>query len=411
MNPLRITCRLAVRDWMSERLLSLCAVLTLASVLAPLLVLFGIRFGLVATMQQRLLEDPAILTISSVGSGSYTADWLATIKRRPEVTFATLTTRSIAATMQLSKDSPEASDQRVTVSVEPTGLGDPLLACNAIDFRGMSDESGRDPVVISALVAAKLKAQTGDILVGQIGRKRPDGVLESASLRLRVAGVLPLAAQDKEVVYTSLALLDDLENYRDYIVVGQRNFLGDPPPPGQRFYSGFRIGVKELESVGNLRDYLQNSLGIETYTRARDIAVVQNLDNSLRIVFWLVALAAGTGFMAATAGAVLAGVRRKDKHLGMLRLMGLPGVALFPVVQALLTGFMGTLCAGGLYLFFSTVINILFADALNGLAVCRLPIPYFLGSLVLVLTLSAVASIGAARAAARIEPSDVLRAL
>lgn len=414
MNPLRITCRLAVRDWLSERLLSLCAVLTLASVLAPLLLLFGIRFGLVQTMQERLLEDPTILSVTSVGSGSYTNDWLNAIKHRPEVAFATLTTRSIAATMLIYKEDSAkdgSTDRRVTVSVEPTGLGDPILLSNAIDFRGMSDETGRDPVVLSASAANKLGAQKGDILIGQIGRKRPDGVLESARLRLRVAGVLPLEMQDKEVAYTSLSLLEDLENYRDYIVVAQRNFLGDPPPAGPRFYSGFRIGVNNLNDVGVLRDYLQNSLGIEAYTHARDIAVVQNLDHSLRIVFWLVALAAGAGFMAATAGTVLAGVRRKDKHLGMLRLMGLPGVGLFPVVQALLTGFMGTLCAGGVYLASSVAINALFAETLNGMDVCRLPLSHFLAALSLVVILSAVASASAARAAARIEPSDVLRAL
>lgn len=412
MRALRITCRLAVRDWLDERLLSFCSVLTLASVLAPLLILFGVRFGLVQSMQERLLEDPTILSVSSVGSGSYTADWLATIKGRPEVTFAILTTRSIAATMQLYPENAENTQgRRVNASVEPTGAGDPVLVRHGITFRGMSDTVGRDPVVLSAPAAQKLGAKQGDVLIGQIGRKRPDGVLESAKLRLRVEGILPLEVQDKEVVYTSLPLLEDLENYRDYIVVAQRNFLGDPMPTGPRFYSGFRIGVKDMDSVGVLRDYLQNSLGIETYTRARDIAVVQNLDRSLRLVFWLVALAAGAGFMAATSGSVLAGVRRKDKHLGMLRLMGLPGVALFPVVQALLTGLMGTLCAGGLYLGASVVINALFAEALNGLNVCRLPFGYFLGALVLVLALSAMASAGAARAAARIEPSDVLRAL
>ena len=45
---LSIICGMALRDYWHERALSLCAVLALATVLAPLLILFGVRNGVIA---------------------------------------------------------------------------------------------------------------------------------------------------------------------------------------------------------------------------------------------------------------------------------------------------------------------------------------------------------------------------
>lgn len=56
-----IICGMALRDYWHERALSLCAVLALATVLAPLLILFGVRNGVISNLQERLLQDPATL--------------------------------------------------------------------------------------------------------------------------------------------------------------------------------------------------------------------------------------------------------------------------------------------------------------------------------------------------------------
>ena len=53
-----IICGMALRDYWHERALSLCAVLALATVLAPLLILFGVRNGVISNLQERLLQDP-----------------------------------------------------------------------------------------------------------------------------------------------------------------------------------------------------------------------------------------------------------------------------------------------------------------------------------------------------------------
>ena len=81
---------LACADYRREGLLSACAVLGLAAVLAPLLILYGVKFGVVETLTARLLHNPATLEISPVGSGRYTADYVASLGRHPAVAFALL---------------------------------------------------------------------------------------------------------------------------------------------------------------------------------------------------------------------------------------------------------------------------------------------------------------------------------
>ena len=92
---------LAWADWCAEARLSACAVLGLAAVLAPLLVLFGLKYGLVATLTERLLADPRTRELLPVGSGRYDAAWFERLRARPEIGFVVPRTRQIAATAEL----------------------------------------------------------------------------------------------------------------------------------------------------------------------------------------------------------------------------------------------------------------------------------------------------------------------
>lgn len=411
MRRLRLVCELALRDWAHERLLAACGVVSLAGMLAPLLVLAGVHNGVINALRERLLEDPAILTVTPVGSGAYTPAWLAHVTQRPEVRFGILRTRDIAATVQLERQAAAGQDspggpQFVRVSLEPTAPGDPLL-----ERAGVNPEGG-DSVVLSASAARKLAGvQEGDFLVGRLGRLRPDGGPESVALPLRVQAVLPEEAEDRDVAFASSELLEDAENYRDYIAVPGRGFTGDPAR-GERTFAGFRLYARSLEDVAAVRDFLA-AQGVETYTRAREVSFVSELDTSLTIIFTLIALTAGAGFTASTAGNVLAAVRRKHRQLGMIRLIGLSGAAItvYPLMQAVLTGLLGTLSAGLMYLALSAGIDGLFADKLYGTSICRLPPTRFAGILAVVVVLCALASARASVRAARIEPSEAIREL
>ena len=409
MRMLVHSMRMALADYWHERLLSACAVLGLAAVLTPLLVLFGVRHGIISTMTERLHSDPRNLEISPVGSGHYSKDWFTRIAQKPGVAFVIPQTRSIAATLDLRV---KGGDMRSTVALIPSAAGDPVLA----RWAKTPPESAPDalalpvPVVLTEPAARKLGIQAGDELIGSVGRMR-DTRRESATLALKVEAVLPLEAQQKEAAYVPLALLVAVEDYRDGRAAPALGWPGEPAPSGPREFPSFRLYARALDDVEPLRRFFVAER-IEVYTQAEAIETVKSLDMAFTMVFALITGAAVFGLAASIASSALAGVRRKSRSLGILRLMGLPrsGIVLFPVAQSLLNGFFGTLLAFGLYFIVALSIDRLFAASLpGGEAICVLRWQHGAAALFLVLLLSALASLGAAWQAASIEPSEVIR--
>ena len=227
MRTVARACLLALRDYAHEGLLSACSVLGLAAVLTPLLVLYGVKFGVVQTLTDRLLEDPRTLEISPVTSGRYTPDYLARLAAHPDVSFVLPRTRSIAATMDLSHGEGQAR-KTLLASLEPTAPGDPLLARYHATVPAMPTAVGKSNadgdaaspaltpigVALSATAAEKLGVRQGDPLLGRVER-RYQGQVQSARVPLRVVAVLPLAAQQKDVAYVPLPLLEAAEDFRD----------------------------------------------------------------------------------------------------------------------------------------------------------------------------------------------------
>src|SRR5690606_39362760 len=57
-RPLRLVSALAAHSLRHEWILTLCLVIALAAVIAPLLVLLGLKHGTIETLRDRLVEDP-----------------------------------------------------------------------------------------------------------------------------------------------------------------------------------------------------------------------------------------------------------------------------------------------------------------------------------------------------------------
>ncbi|WP_302413278.1 ABC transporter permease [uncultured Desulfovibrio sp.] len=411
----RVMCRLACRDYLREALLSACAVLGLAAVLTPLLVLYGVKFGVVQTLTDRLQHDPRNLEVSPVSSGRFTLQDVEKFAARPDVAFALPRTRAIAATMDL-RNGKEGARKTVTASLEPSAAGDPLLARYGVPAPVMPAQPLAAPVevTLSAPAAEKLGCSLGDTLTGTLER-RYQGQVQRARVTLRVAGVLPLAAQQKDVAFVPLPLAQATEDYRDGRAVPElgtaEGWTGEPRPEGPRLYPGFRLYASSLEAVTGLREFFAGQ-GLEVYTHAAEIEQVTSLSRALNTVFALICAAAAAGFLASTASSALAGVKRKERMLGLLRLTGFGtgALLLFPLVQALLTALLGTATAMGVYAAAAAVINHLFAASLGDMEqVCRLLPRHVLLVFAAVAGLALTAALGPALRATRIEPSEVIR--
>ncbi len=411
MSSLRLLLGLALADARHESLLTGCAILSLAAMLTPLLVLFGVRHGIVDTLQERLHSDPRTVELIPQGSRAYSPEWLKTLAERPETAFVVPQTRTIAAVIRLRPAEDKTQTRPIDASLIATAPGDPLLRrSNTPDLPA----DALDALVLSEPAAQKLQAAPGDVLTGVVDRRR-DGRDESARLSLRVTGILPLEYQSKDAAYVSLSLLSLLENYRDGFAAPALGFAGnDPsgqPDAAHRPYPTFRLYAKDLDAVEPLRQYLLTQ-GLETMTRAEEIEQVRSLNRAFTLVFALIAGAAFFGFLGAASGNALASVRRKGRSFGLLRLRGFSRrqTALFPVVQSLLVGILGTALACGFYTATAYGIDSLFAARFAaGGAVCSLLAGHFAAAFGLTSLFSVLASLAAAGACSRIQPSEVIR--
>ncbi|WP_024672770.1 ABC transporter permease [Pseudomonas syringae] len=387
---------LAWQDYRSESRLSACNVLALVAVIAPLLVLFGLKFGLIGSLTERLEQDPAVREVIPLGGGRFTAQFIRSLAMRPDVSFALPRTRQIAATADLS-----LNNQMLNVEMIPTANGDPLLSA-------LPSPQGLDSVVLSRTAAEKLSAQAGDWLDAAFTRQ-VSGVLQAQRTRLRVSAVLPLEAFQRDALFASLGLLQAAEDYRDGRAVPALGWQGESAPEVQRIYPAFRLYARNLNDVETLRRYFADS-GLLVSTQSQAIAQVQSLSRNLSIVFWIIAGLALAGACAAIFAGALASVERKRRELSVLRLLGFStgALLLFVVLQAVYSGALAALVSAALYGAAELGLNRLFVQVAGEYASHLLP-RHYLVALFAVLGASAVAAALGGLHVARIEASEGIR--
>jgi putative ABC transport system permease protein len=403
MHGFKTIVRLSLRDYSYERLLSACTILGLASVLGPLLVLFGVKNGIINTMVDRLVQDPRNLEISPVGSGRYDQDWFAAAAKRSGVAFIIPQTRSIAANMILYH-SIKGKPRTLAVDLIPTGSGDPLIE----KFGKVAAEN--NGIVLSASVARKLKVTTGQQIVGRVGRS-VQGRKEQVTVDLKIISILPIEAYPRDAAFVRLTLLEATEDYRDGFSSQTFGWPGKSRPSRPKEYPSFRLYAQSIYDVAALRDWL-TAQELEIYTRVEEIEVIQNLDRSFSLIFRLIAFVAVCGYFASMASNILANVNRKSRHLGITRLIGFStgSIMWYPVVQSITTAVLGTALAASLYFASQITINSMFAQYLaEGEYVCRLSPAHLMLALILTILLSILAAGFAAFRVAKIEPSKVIR--
>ena len=388
-----LVASLAWQDYRNDAWLSVCSVLALVAVIAPLLVLFGLKFGLVSSLTERLENDPATREIIPLGGGRFSSEFVEQLRQRSDVAFALPRTRQIAATAQLGA---------VTVEMLPTAANDPLLA-------GLPMPKGLDQIVLSHTVAEKLGAKAGDWLEASFGRQVA-GRIESQRLRVQVLQVAPLEAFARDGLFAPLGLLEAAEDYRDGRAVPAFGWDGDAVGVSeQRVYPAFRLYARRLVDVEPLRVYFagQNLL---VSTQAQTIAQVQSLSRNLSIGVWIIAGLALAGACAAIFAGALASVARKRRELSVLRLLGFStaGLLLFVVLQALYSAGFAAALSGLLYGLAESGLNQLFVQVPGEYASHLLARHYGL-ALAAVLGVSAVAAACGGWRVARIQASEGIR--
>ncbi|MBQ3170656.1 MAG: ATP-binding cassette domain-containing protein [Mailhella sp.] len=390
---------MAWKDFLHEHLLSFCGILAFASALTPILLLAGLRFGIVDTLSQRLLNSPATLSITPYGSVRFTQERLAELASHPSVSFLVARTRTLAASVNLVG----AKGKRLSADLVPTAEGDPLLGYADITF----SEKG---VVITRQLERSLSAVEGECSLELFVSRMHGGRLERVSVSVPVLGVLPDSADWKSHIYAPLSFTEAVERYRDGFSVPEFGWTGKEGSP-ERTYAGFRMYVKSLDDVVVMRDFLMRE-GIESYTSAREVENIQALKRTLSFVTILIGGVTIVGMMMSLASFSVSNVNRKEHFFAQARLMGFSGCSLllFPVGQMILCA----ICASSLSLLFyggaAVIFDVVCASYLqHGESICRIPAIYtamlYSGALIL----SLICCVGAGRKLLRLQPAEVLR--
>lgn len=404
MNPRArpvLLVRLAVCDLWHDRKVAFCMITSLVAVIAPLLLLFGLKHGVVTQLQDALRHDPRNLEIKMLGSGHFDDAWLATLRARPEAGFVMGLTRSLNTQADLT-----AGGQHFIENAEiiPSDVGDPVLgdAARTLPYTH---------VVLSGPAARRLNVGPGDSFKLRVNR-RLDGVAERGELTMQVAAVLDAARFGRPAAFVAPALLTDLERFRDgYQVTALGIATGADASAHTPRYARARIYAGDIDHVGSLERWL-NGLRLETSSRLADIDNVRAINRVLELIFGVIAATALLGCVASLAGAFLTNIERKRKDLAVLRLLGFTDAAVagYVVLQAIVLTAFAYLVGLLLYAAGSAFFNRVLGDSqATDTFVCQITVWHGLFALVLTLGVAtAVAAIGAVRAIT-IEPAESLR--
>jgi putative ABC transport system permease protein len=400
---LRLLGSLALQDLWHDRKVSLCIAASLVAVIAPLLLLFGLKHGVVSQLQDELLRDPRNLEVKMLSNGNYDTAWIERLRLRPETGFALGQTRSLNTQADLLIGMQRFVEGAEIIATEP---GDPQLNLSSLTPVG-------NQVILSASAAQRLQAKAGDS-VQLRALRRLEGVNERGEMTLTVLAVLDGARFGRTAGFVAPPLLLDLERFRDGYQVSTFGVItGKPLGNLQPLYARARVYARDIDQVAPLEHWL-NEQHIETSSRLADIDNVKAINHVLGLIFGVIAVAALIGCVASMVGAFLANIDRKRKSLAVLRLLGFKRRAVggFVVLQALALSLAGYVGGLGFYAVGSHLFDYLLGSSqATGTFVCHITVWHGLAALLLTFLVAALVAVIGALRAINIQPAESLREL
>ena len=390
---------LAWRALLRDRFFLFCNVAVMVGILVPLLVLLGVKNGVYQALVGEMLADPANLQIDTAGNATLTEDEIAPLRAWPEIAFLTPKVRG-----QFDYMSVRAVDGRrmSTALMIPTGEGDPTLPKGAALAEG--------EVAVSAQLAAQLELTPGtEVQLISQAEDRPKQLV----LPARVGLVLPANATAGRAVLAPFASLDLIEAFYDSYSLPDYGIEGAKPLSERApTYAGLRAYARSLEDLAGLQTRIEKQLGLATSARTRDVESLLGLGRKLNLALLGTAVLAAIGLGAALVLGFWSDVLRKRTVLAGIALIGVPShrLALFPMVQALITATLGLALSFLLYVLAGRGATWLFGQGLPGEApLAHIGTGQGIAIAAAVLLLALLASGAAAWSALRLDPASVLR--
>lgn len=235
---------LAMKDLWHEKLITINLILGTAAIIAPLLILFGIKFGTIETMTNRLVNDPKNLEIRPLSSRSYTPIWFNEISKNDKINFVIPMTRQLSSSVLIKP--LNLSTNSVRADIVATDEGDPLLLQNG----GVIPD--KTSCVLSYSLAKKLDLKKNDMIQCVVTRYVKKKI-QKASISLKVAAILTPRAGFIKSIYVPLKTVENIEKYKDGLAISEWNWKGNISQ-AYPVYDGVFISVpKQLDRVDQIK--------------------------------------------------------------------------------------------------------------------------------------------------------------
>lgn len=396
MKNALLILKLALADLWYDRKLSGCMIIALVAVITPLLLLFGLKHGVIANLQGNLLKNPVNLEIRMLGNRSYDDSWIDQVRGQPQTGFVIGQTRSLSAVVSLRHDNGRFLEN---VEMIATAAGDPLVS-----GLELPDEHA---IFLSARAAGSLNVQSGDRLVMIVRRTASDGP-RSTTFPVIVAGQLSEENFGRHAILVRMPLQLGIERFIDGTVDSIDDGITLNTPA---VYARARIYARDIDSVQPLDSWL-NAQGIQTSSRLNEIDQVRVINSLLTLLVGVIASTGIIGCLVSLTGTFITNLDRKRRDMALLRLLGFNNlsVSAYVMTQAwLLTSaafFTGLLA----WFAIATVLNAeLQKNTSTAGFTSQLATEHLLIALLITWTVATLASVWGALSAIAIQPAESLR--
>lgn len=376
--------KLALRHLFFERMMTICQIAALACIMAPLLLLFSLRFGILTELHNKLMNDPKVLSLTLDMSYRLDSSFFENLAARPEVGFVVPQITALNALVDLKF--PGAA---VRISVLPTKPGDPVVLSSNLSFE---QPLGSDEAFISYSLAQLRDLKVGDVVTMVVSRTRNE-VRESVRTSLKLRGIVEERFVNDDCLLLNLDLVNAIDDYRNGynpVLLSDGSKVNTQP----RLYAKFRLYAKDLASVIPLYYYLVNQ-NLNVSSKVREIQNLKAVSHVLNFIYGVIALVSVAGGALALTGLVLSALRASKRNFVLLRLMGQGSTGIYGVVmiEGLFIATVGFALALTLYSIGAGIFNTYFGTILNGSMISDLTyehITLFFGATLLLVELIAL---------------------
>ena len=94
--------KLSLSSLKFEYLVNICLIASMVSVIAPLMLLFSLRFGIVSNLEEKLVTDPKNLEIRMMSGYQLDNSFFEELKNDPHIDFYIPLTRSLSVTANVN---------------------------------------------------------------------------------------------------------------------------------------------------------------------------------------------------------------------------------------------------------------------------------------------------------------------